>query len=127
MSTKILDEIELYIKLKPESEKLDSEEIQNNKKRFLEFLNEYIDFRVEAILNEKQSSINNINSTLLNKPNDIINILNVLSAVPVPPDLDTNIDLWLITYLDWYENYYKPIIKLTEYNDDTITDVDNKS
>lgn len=113
-ATKILEIIKTYIDQK--GSKLDI------KKKFAEYLNEYIDFRIEAVLNEKQTIINKTNVTLLDKPADIAYILDTLAIVPKPPNNDTDIDLWIIAYIDWYETYYSKIINLTDYNYDTLSE-----
>lgn len=108
MHNKLLDILELYFVSHKDS-KINAIDF---KKEFVQAMNEYIDFRIEAVLNEKQHIINNTNTALFNEPGDIVAVLEALRNIPEIPDINTDIDLWLLSYIDWYENYYKPIAGL---------------
>jgi len=93
------------------------EELAAAKKRCAEALNEYVDFRVQAVLDERRKHISqeriqiadNINSTIKNSA-AVVRSVTALNSAPPPPmaiDDPKKMAEWRKQYAEWYENQRK--------------------
>ena len=83
-----------------------------SRKRLTIALNEYIDFRIAAVLEERRRIQDFQRLALLdNETNwaDIFKLIEALNSAPPPPTDTTNFATWCSSYHDWYHNVRKNI------------------
>jgi hypothetical protein len=89
----------------------DQESFNEAKKRFVQALNEFVDYRVREQLDIRRTSLSqeriaaadSINASITSTASTIRS-LNALVSAPPPPKDSARYNEWVKNYQDWYEN-----------------------
>ena len=89
---------------------LDDISLQQTKKRLAQALNQYIDWRTDGVIEERQKKLTSqFNTALVNSGSAPANVaaLAALNSAPLPPTNEDDFEKWAEQYMNWYNNERK--------------------
>lgn len=112
----LLTTLEEYLNAKKDfiSGHVDEDMLRLAKKRFAGALNEFIDFRIDGVLEERKRKIAaektiHIEELLTSNVDDEV-LKDALSSAPPPPKSLEELGVWIKEYNDWYESVRKEVL-----------------